>query len=294
MQTSSWDYRRPDPVAQRLAGGPGPSFVNPAFEDPQNSERPQSIDSRKPRHGETPGGSDGTQSGSLDRGQQRRQQSPHPPQPLRTYRPALPKVVFYQNRFVTVGVEPGEYETAEERRAAAAYAEEMSTSKASGAAVSAQQPTSSYPSNFTTIELEPRTTIQVIPPPEDAEEAEEKPKRSKTKAIREIAIFRKIRLFLQDNRLRSAEGQLKLKKINQDQEVSNPILKRILNIIFITTGVALLLAVVIVIIYTSIVNIEATFGADGATEDGRSLYSRVIVIIRIRQISMLVFCCIAL
>lgn len=70
-------------------------------------------------------------------------------------------------------------------------------------------------------------------------------------------VIRKIGRVLQDNRMKSAgkvnkEMAAKFKKMNMDDRASQTILKKILNIIFVTTGMALFVSVVIVIIYTSI------------------------------------------
>ena len=61
-------------------------------------------------------------------------------------------------------------------------------------------------------------------------------------------------MYLQDNRLKtgSEKTKEKLKDNNKMQDQTNMCLKKVLNIIFVTTGVSLFLAVVIVIIYTSI------------------------------------------
>ena len=61
-------------------------------------------------------------------------------------------------------------------------------------------------------------------------------------------------MYVEDNRMKtgSAETKEKLKDNNKMQDTTNLCLKKVLNIIFITTGVSLFLAVVIVIIYTSI------------------------------------------
>ena len=61
-------------------------------------------------------------------------------------------------------------------------------------------------------------------------------------------------MYLQDNRMKtgSAATKEKLKDNNKMQDSQNLCLKKVLNIIFVTTGVSLFLAVVIVIIYTSI------------------------------------------
>lgn len=77
---------------------------------------------------------------------------------------------------------------------------------------------------------------------------------------KEYAALRKLALLLQDNRTSTSTssgvtGSDKRTPRRQDIEAdrdSSPVLKRILNILFITTGMALLLAVVAVIIYTSI------------------------------------------
>ena len=70
---------------------------------------------------------------------------------------------------------------------------------------------------------------------------------------REYTMFRKVVRLLQDNRVQTgdAETAQRLQELNQTQTDSFPILKTILNGIFVTTGVILLVGVVAVIIYTS-------------------------------------------
>lgn len=74
------------------------------------------------------------------------------------------------------------------------------------------------------------------------------------KNSREYTVLKKVVRLLQDNRLNSGDEETaqRLQDLNRSQSESYPILKTILNVIFITTGVVLLIAVVIVIIYTSI------------------------------------------
>ena len=55
--------------------------------------------------------------------------------------------------------------------------------------------------------------------------------------------------LLQDNRMTSSDLSVRPSK---DQERSRPVLHKILNIIFISTGIILLLAVVVVIVYTTV------------------------------------------
>lgn len=71
---------------------------------------------------------------------------------------------------------------------------------------------------------------------------------------REYTLFKKLVQLLQDNRLKSGDEEAaeKLRELNRSQNERFPVLKSILNAIFITTGVVLLIAVVVVIIYTSI------------------------------------------
>lgn len=71
------------------------------------------------------------------------------------------------------------------------------------------------------------------------------PKASKT------GIFQKVAQILQDNRAGDREAVVKLRSQNEEQADSNQILKKILNIIFLVTGLALLVAVIIVIVYTA-------------------------------------------
>merc|ERR1712168_1061479 len=64
----------------------------------------------------------------------------------------------------------------------------------------------------------------------------------------------KIGRCLVDNRLETGGSDIKdkLREINSNTDEKNQCLKKKLNIIFLTTGVALFLAVIVVIIYTSI------------------------------------------
>ena len=61
-------------------------------------------------------------------------------------------------------------------------------------------------------------------------------------------------MYIRDNRLEtgSEETKRKLKQQNKTQDQTNLCLKKVLNVIFVTTGVSLFLAIVVVIIYTSI------------------------------------------
>jgi hypothetical protein len=71
---------------------------------------------------------------------------------------------------------------------------------------------------------------------------------------REYTMLKKVVRLLQDNRVQTgdAETAQRLQELNRTQTESFPILKTILNGIFVTTGVILLVGVVAVIIYTSI------------------------------------------
>jgi len=71
---------------------------------------------------------------------------------------------------------------------------------------------------------------------------------------REYTMLKKVVRLLQDNRVDTDDGETaqRLQEINQNQTDSYPILKTILNGLFITTGVVLLVGVVVVIIYTSL------------------------------------------
>jgi len=70
---------------------------------------------------------------------------------------------------------------------------------------------------------------------------------------REYTMLKKVVRLLQDNRVDADDGETaqRLQEINQNQSDSYPILKTILNGLFITTGVVLLVGVVVVIFYTS-------------------------------------------
>ncbi|CAH1773300.1 unnamed protein product [Owenia fusiformis] len=73
------------------------------------------------------------------------------------------------------------------------------------------------------------------------------------------SVLKKLTHFLHDNRLQnSKDAKAKLKAQNDHQQRSHTILKKVLNVIFLTTGVCLFLAVIIVIIYTSVVDNKST------------------------------------
>ena len=74
---------------------------------------------------------------------------------------------------------------------------------------------------------------------------------------RQFALLKSAVKFLQDNRASVDDGgdpetAEKLKEINRSQNDSCPFLKTVLNFMFVSIGVVLLLGVVAVIIYTSI------------------------------------------
>jgi len=78
--------------------------------------------------------------------------------------------------------------------------------------------------------------------------------RERVRSRREYTMLKKVVRLLQDNRVDTDDGETaaRLQEINQNQTDSYPILKTILNGLFITTGVVLLVGVVVVIIYTSL------------------------------------------
>jgi len=78
--------------------------------------------------------------------------------------------------------------------------------------------------------------------------------RERLRSRREYTMLKKVVRLLQDNRVDTGDGETaqRLQEINQNQTDSYPILKTILNGLFITTGVVLLVGVVVVIIYTSL------------------------------------------
>jgi hypothetical protein len=74
---------------------------------------------------------------------------------------------------------------------------------------------------------------------------------------RQYALLKSAVRLLQDNRAAVDKGgdpetAERLKEINRSQNDSCPVVKSILNCMFVTIGVVLLLGVVVVIIYTSI------------------------------------------
>ncbi|KAK2167071.1 hypothetical protein LSH36_32g11006 [Paralvinella palmiformis] len=77
----------------------------------------------------------------------------------------------------------------------------------------------------------------------------------KVKRKKKDTIFNKIARVLEDNRVKRGDKDmgLKLRTVNRLQDASElQILKKILNIIFLITGAALLLGVIVVIIYTAV------------------------------------------
>lgn len=71
----------------------------------------------------------------------------------------------------------------------------------------------------------------------------------------ERSLLRTIKLRLQDNRLEGTdfEQQQQARQRNRaEEDASYAMLKTVLNAIFVTTGLALLISVIIVVIYTSV------------------------------------------
>lgn len=191
--------------------------------------------------------------------------------------PPLQKVVYYQNRFITIPIDPGDRKQCaaglrigpgaavpSERDSSGSAGRGSGTSRGGGK--HGGRPGGGHEVNHpgggtdNTDNMDPNIAamaglgpqpgsiaqaqvIQVAPTPP--------PKKKKRRTPK---ILKKIALCLQDNRMRtgSDETKQKIRDMNESQDTTNMILKKILNIIFVTTGITLFLSVVIVIIYTSI------------------------------------------
>ena len=204
----------------------------------------------------------------------------------------LQKVVYYQNRFITVPIDPnsckGRSISKEKLRSSNGSVESKKSSAVNqtaadekcvngGKATSAktklesaakckkrdsqqkelQQQQSKLSSKETEtqqlngdmnpIELE-NSIISMHSGPEDKEELDGRNDKRSGTFSKADAVFNKIKEILQDKRCDDEIAQNSQAK----RHSTNPILKKILNIIFIAIGVILLLGVVIVIIYTTI------------------------------------------
>lgn len=126
-------------------------------------------------------------------------------------------------------------------------------SSMSAAAASAGVPRIAAPSNIEELPGDDvdgdgegtRATASALPAPGWSE---------RLRSRREYTMLKKVVRLLQDNRAQSGDEETaqKLNELNRTQTESFPILKTILNGIFITTGVILLVGVVAVIVYTSL------------------------------------------
>ena len=145
----------------------------------------------------------------------------------------LQRVVYYQNRFITIPVEPGQ------RVTGICGSTEISRKPKDGLADG-----TAGKGNRSGAGMDP---IQLDGPSQGGNDRSNK-RRGLPSCIKKIAVV------LEDNRLQTGGKATadKIRDMNQNQDESNPILKKILNIIFVTTGVALFLAVIVVIIYTGI------------------------------------------
>ena len=162
--------------------------------------------------------------------------------------PPPPKVVYYQNRFITIPGDPGPGPTGSATSGDTASGRQRGQHEL-GPAGSREREGGSTRQEET---MEP---IQLDEP---------QVKRSKLSGLGKThQVLKRIYLCLEDNRMKTGnqETQDKLKDMNLSQSESHQILKKILNIIFVTTGVSLFLAVIIVIIYTSIGEFEQFLAA---------------------------------
>ncbi len=145
-------------------------------------------------------------------------------------RQLIQKVVYYQNRFITVFIDP-----------------------ATGKIVDTGPPQSpgSSTQGAARSKTGPKTDTGISVDPDGADEHDGG---SEKGGCQMPSCLKTCLMYLQDNRLKtgSEETKKKLRDQNQMQDQTNMILKKVLNIIFVTTGVSLFLAVIIVIIYTSI------------------------------------------
>ncbi len=145
-------------------------------------------------------------------------------------RQLIQKIVYYQNRFITVFIDP-----------ASGKIVDTGPPQSPGSSTQGAARTKTGPQTDTGISLDP-------------DGADEQDGGSEKGGCQLPSCLKTCCMYLQDNRLKtgSEETKRKLRDQNQLQDQTNMILKKVLNIIFVTTGVSLFLAVIIVIIYTSI------------------------------------------
>ncbi len=138
----------------------------------------------------------------------------------------IQKVVYYQNRFITIQVDPG-------------------TLAASGGGLTGGGTGVLKPAN------RDKSGSGMDPISLDPVQAKDDGGPGICATISDVCDT--IGSCLNDNRTEGSKATAdKFKKMNKSQDETNLILKKILNIIFVTTGMALFISVVIVIIYTSI------------------------------------------
>lgn len=223
-------------TSSSAAAARGPSIATELIEleesalKPTRSRSGQTVDSQTTAASSGPRRSPGGAGRSPTRGQPRQ------------------KVVYYQNRFITIPINDGG------KRGGSSGSQEsgglaqpgtrahLGSQAQSGTQAQGQQQSANMELEGMPIDLDPITPAQPVP------------RLGARGLARTQSLFAKITTVLQDNRLKSGSSstQEQIKEMNKNQEESHKVLKKILNIIFITTGVSLFLGVVVVIIYTSI------------------------------------------
>lgn len=125
---------------------------------------------------------------------------------------------------------------------------------AAAAAAAASNGTSSSSVTVPVMMMPGAAVTSVHPPAQPQQPAAAATWGEMVRSRREYTLLKKVVQLLQDNRLKSGDEEAaeKLRELNRSQNESFPVLKTVLNAIFITTGVVLLIAVVVVIMYTSI------------------------------------------
>lgn len=152
------------------------------------------------------------------------------------------KVVYYQNRFITIPIEPGAPTGA---GSSGGGSTESARGREAQDEIAGQQ--------LDTVRGEVRSH-PIDMEPIALDEPGGKDSKTTSSFGKAASFFKSVASCLEDNRLKTGnqETQDKIKEINTNVSDSHRILKKILNILFVTTGVSLFLAVIIVIIYTSI------------------------------------------
>ena len=95
--------------------------------------------------------------------------------------------------------------------------------------------------------------------------------------LRRYTIWKKIYRVLQDNRMKGKPDAERILAVGNPQDYR--ILKKVLNIIFLTIGIALLVAVIIVIIYTYVGKYRHLYRAEirGSNGDNHGLFLSILI-----------------